>query len=180
MQTCIALFRGINVGGNNTLSMKDLVALLESLGLDRVRTCLQSGNAVFRTAEDDRRHLASAIRSAIGKQYSFEPAVLLLTVAEMEQAVAAIPFLDAVNEPATLHLGFLDAVPEHPDREGLEKLRNGSERYELKGNVFYLHAPDGTGRSKLAAGAERLLGVPMTGRNWRTVGKILVLAKKEP
>jgi len=35
-----------------------------------------------------------------------------------------------------------------------------------------LHAPDGIGRSKLAAGLERLLGVPMTSRNWNTVMKL--------
>jgi uncharacterized protein (DUF1697 family) len=44
-----------------------------------------------------------------------------------------------------------------------------SERFELIDSVFYLHAPEGVGRSKLAANAEKLLGVPMTDRNWRTV-----------
>ena len=33
MKTYIALFRGINVGGNNLLLMKDLVAALESAGV---------------------------------------------------------------------------------------------------------------------------------------------------
>jgi uncharacterized protein (DUF1697 family) len=39
--------------------------------------------------------------------------------------------------------------------------------------VFYPHAPEGVGKSKLAARAEKLLGVPMTDRNWRTVCKIM-------
>jgi len=46
--------------------------------------------------------------------------------------------------------------------------------------VFYLHAPDGIGRSKLAASAERLLGVPLTARNWRTICKIKDLAEALP
>jgi uncharacterized protein (DUF1697 family) len=32
-----------------------------------------------------------------------------------------------------------------------------------------LHAPDGFGRSKLAAGLERKLGVPTTARNYSTI-----------
>jgi len=31
------------------------------------------------------------------------------------------------------------------------------------------------GKSKLAASAEKLLGVPMTDRNWRTVCKVMEL-----
>src|SRR5262245_43995429 len=40
-----------------------------------------------------------------------------------------------------------------------------SERFHLMDKVFYLHAPEGIGRSKLAANAEKLLGAPMTDRN---------------
>lgn len=178
METYIALFRGINIGGNNILPMKDLVALLETLGLQQVRTHIQSGNAVFRAMEADRARLGRTIGSQIRKRRGFEPMVLLLTVGEMERAIAANPFPEAAAEPNTLHLGFLDSLPEHPDTEGLEKLKGGNERYALKAGVFYLHAPDGIGRSKLAANAERLLGVPMTSRNWRTVGKVLALAKE--
>jgi uncharacterized protein (DUF1697 family) len=47
----------------------------------------------------------------------------------------------------------------------------------LSDGVFYLHAPEGVGKSKLAASAEKFLGVPMTDRNWRTVCKVLELAE---
>jgi uncharacterized protein (DUF1697 family) len=72
----------------------------------------------------------------------------------------------------------LAAAPETPDLQALKSFKKENERFELKGNVFYLHAPDGIGRSKLAANAERLLGVAMTGRNWRTVSKIMAMAKE--
>lgn len=47
MKTWIALFRGINVMGNNKLPMKDLATLLRGLAFREVRTYIQSGNAVF-------------------------------------------------------------------------------------------------------------------------------------
>lgn len=61
------------------------------------------------------------------------------------------------------------------DRARLKALCSASERFELTGRVFYLHAPEGIGRSKLAAGAEKALGVACTGRNWRTVEAIVAL-----
>jgi len=62
--------------------------------------------------------------------------------------------------------------------EMLESLRGERERFQLIDRVFYLHAPDGIGRSKLAANAERLLGVPMTDRNWRTVRALWDMAQE--
>ena len=47
MQTYIALFRGINVGGKNSVPMKSLSALLEGNGFRGAKTYIQSGNVVF-------------------------------------------------------------------------------------------------------------------------------------
>jgi len=40
-----------------------------------------------------------------------------------------------------------------------------------------LFAPDGIGRSKLAANVEKAMGVPTTARNWRSALKILSMAE---
>lgn len=177
MNTYIALFRGINVGGKSILRMKDLKVLLEDPGLQSVKTYIQSGNVVFRSEDRSATQLAGEIGEAIRRKRGFEPHVLLLEKEEMKSAMAANPFPAAESEPKSLHLYFLAAVPDHPDVKELESFRKESERFVLDGNVFYLHAPDGIGRSKLAARAERLIGVPMTGRNWRTVCKIMTLAE---
>ena len=66
---------------------------------------------------------------------------------------------------------------EEGQRQALENLKKDSERFALKGRVFYLYAPEGIGRTKLAANIERLLGVPATSRNWRTVTSIMALAR---
>ena len=47
MTVQIALLRGINVGGHNTLPMADFRKLLERLGAQSCKTYIQSGNAVF-------------------------------------------------------------------------------------------------------------------------------------
>jgi uncharacterized protein (DUF1697 family) len=178
MKTYIALFRGINFGGNNIIPMRELVVLLENLGLQDVKTYIQSGNAVFRSKEKNTGKLSGQISAEIKKSRGFEPKVLILTFDEMEKAAGSNPFPKAESDHKSLHAFFLAAPPANPDLNRLESLRTGSERFELKGNVFYLHTPDGIGRSKLAANVERCLGVSITGRNWRTVQKIIEMTKK--
>ena len=163
MVTYIALFRGINVGGRNTLPMKDLVALLEGLGCDDVTTYIQSGNAVFRHDEVDSPHLAARISTSICESHGFKPDVLLLTTEQLERAVASNPFPDAESEPSRLHVFFLAAAPDNPDTDRMEEMRAENERVAVQSGVVYFHAPDGIGRSKLAAGLERALGVAGTG-----------------
>jgi len=176
MNTYIALFRGINVGGKNSLPMKGLVAILEEIGAKNVRTYIQSGNAVFQSIEKNPSRLSKQLAAEIKKRYGFEPHVLLLGLEAINKAIAMNPFPEAETEPSSLHIGFLASSPKNPDLKKLDSLRKESERFHLSDHVFYLHAPEGVGRSKLAASTEKLLGVPMTDRNWRTVCKIRELA----
>jgi len=178
MKTYIALFRGINVGGRNTLPMRELVALLEGLGCEAVQTYIQSGNAVFRSGEQDAPHLAAKISAAIYENHGFQPDVHLLTTDQLERAAASNPFADAESDPSRLHLVFLATPVKSPDTFAIENLRAENERVAVATDVAFLHAPDGIGRSRLAAGLERALGVAATGRNWRTVQKILEMARR--
>ena len=172
----IALLRGINVGGKNSLPMRDLVTILERLGATDVRTYIQSGNAVFRHDSKSAAKLAGTIGVAIRQSHGFEPRLLVLEAAELERAMAANPFPEAEAEPKSLHFFFLAAAAEDPDLRRLEELTGSTERFRLGDRVLYLHAPNGIGRSKLAAGVEKSLGVVATGRNFRTVSKIHELA----
>ena len=178
MKTYIALFRGINVGGTNVLPMKDLVALLENIGSQNVKTYIQSGNAVFQNQEENPSLLSNKIRVTLKKRHGLEPRVLLLTPEEIDRAIESNPFPEAESEPKTLHIHFLATMPKNPDLGALESIKSDRERFALKDRVFYLHAPDGIGRSKVAANTEKLLGVAITGRNWRTVCKIMTMARQ--
>jgi uncharacterized protein (DUF1697 family) len=169
----ILLLRGINVGGKNPLPMKELVEVLESLGLQHVRTYIQSGNAAFRAPGEVSATAGEEIGAAIEERRGFRPCVMLLSAERLERAIAANPYREeAEAEPKSVHLFFLATAPEAPDLGAMREIRAPGERCELAGDVFYLHAPAGVGRSKLAARAERLLGVDATARNWRTVLKL--------
>ena len=176
MNTYIAFFRGINVGGKNSLPMKELVAILEGTGARNIKTYIQSGNAVFQSAKKYSPQLPQKLAAEIKKRHGFEPCILVLEVEAIKRAIAQNPFPEAVADPGNLHLGFLASRPKSPNLEKLSRLKKESERFHLSDGVFYLHAPEGVGRSKLAAVSEKLLGVPMTDRNWRTVCKVMEMA----
>ena len=173
MQTWIALLRGINVGGNNILPMAKLKSDLESLNLKNVRTYIQSGNIVFDSTAKTASSLSSKIARRIEERHRFRPQLLILRAEDLLLAIESNPFPKAVSDPKTLHFFFLAEPASNPDTKALDDAKTSSERYKLTDGVFYLHAPDGIGRSKLAANAAKHLGVVTTARNYRTVDKLL-------
>ncbi len=178
MDRFVALTRGINVGGRNALPMNEVVEVFEGLGSRNVSTYIQSENVVFHGSSSAIR-LGEEISAEIARRRGFAPHVLILTRTEFERAIENNPFPHGDSDPKAVHLGFLDSVPPNPDLDGLEELRVPSERFELIGRVFYLLAPGGVGRSKLAAKSERLLGVSMTDRNWKTVCRIVSMLRDD-
>ena len=74
-------------------------------------------------------------------------------------------------EGKMVHFYFC-AISPTPDTERMDALLANGEQYTIQGDVCYIHAPNGIGRSKLVAKIESCLGVPATGRNWNSVQKI--------
>ena len=153
------------------MAMKDLVEILESVGCENVKTYIQSGNVVFQIKKKPVTKIAREISYKISESYGFEPKILLLNVSELEEAIKNNPF--KTEDGKALHFFFLDSCPKNPDLEGLMAAKSKSEKYQLHKNVFYLYAPDGIGRSKLAAKVEQCMGIPATARNWNTVNKLI-------
>lgn len=176
MATAIAFIRGINVGGRTKLPMKDLVGTLERVGIRGAVTYIQSGNVAFRCSKVQTAELSRRISSAIQGDYGFQPAVIVLSIQEVEHAIATNPYPEGQKDPGSLHLFFLGEAPAAPDLDALQATAAPSERFTLHRRIFYLHAPDGIAQSKLAANVEKHLGVTTTARNWRTVTRTLQMA----
>ncbi len=174
MKTWVLLLRGINVGGTGKLPMAGLRVLLGELGAENVATYIQSGNAVF-TGDYDADKIARRIEDEVETHFGFRRDALVLPAGAMIAARDAFPFPEAVEAPKTGHVWFLTSTA-RPDLDAMTALATDNERFALGDGTFYLHAPDGIGRSKLAAKAEKLLGVPATARNLNTVNNLCDLA----
>lgn len=171
MTAFVALLRGINVGGKNILPMQELRELLAKLGCEDVATYIQSGNAVFRYT-GDAAALPELISIAIESGFGFRPSIMVLTASEFDAVARANPFTAEVSEPKFLHVWFMHEPAKKANTARMDQIASGDEEFLLTDSAFYMYAPNGVGRSKLASGVEKCLGVAATARNWRTVGKI--------
>ena len=137
-----------------------------------MKTYIQSGNVVFQSTKNPARCFQSTIKS----EYGFGPEILFLQASDLRTAIESGPFNS--EEGKTSHYYFCKTKPK-PDSVKLKKYVAEAERYSIKGNVFYLHAPEGIGRSKLVANIESCLGVTATGRNLNTVNKVMEMVNNQ-
>lgn len=179
MPVYISLLRGINVGGNKRIKMAELQAVYESLGLTRVRTLLQSGNAVFAAAQDDADALGQRIEAAIIEHFDFEARVVMRTPAQLAAVIADSPFsADQRASPDKILVMFLLAAPEPVRFAALTAGYSGPEQLTLKGRELFVYFAEGVGRSKLSGnGIEKALKCVGTMRNWNTILKLHELAR---
>jgi uncharacterized protein (DUF1697 family) len=178
MATQIALLRAVNLGSHNKISMADLRALAEGLGLASPRTLLQSGNLVFESDAPAPKNEA-ALERAAKKTLGLDTDFFVRTAAEWRALVAGNPFpREAEDDPAHVVAIVLKEPPARAAVAALEHALKGRERVAVKGKVAYAVYPDGIGRSKLTAAViDRSLRTPGTARNWNTVTKLAELAR---
>ena len=83
----VALLRGINVGGNNMISMAALKASVERLGFADVSTYINSGNILFRSTIGDARKLETTIERMLVDDYELGCKAVVRSAAEMASLV---------------------------------------------------------------------------------------------
>ena len=156
--------------------MQGLSQIFKALDCQSVKTYIQSGNIVFNTRIRSVGQFADAIGKSIEKEYGFRPAIQLITAEALKSAIDANPYPLATSEPKSLHLFFLDSSPKKVDISNAKQLLSESESCTFSGSHIYLHAPQGIAPSKFAKGIDRVIHMPTTARNWRTVTKLAELA----
>jgi uncharacterized protein (DUF1697 family) len=175
-QAWVALLRGINLGARNKVPMAELRSLMADVGAEDVKTYVQSGNVVFRSAVA-RDELVQRIEEEIRARFGIDVDVVLCTKAELTRVVAGNPFAADEAEPTRLHVTFLAQAPDRGRIAELKGEEFAPDRFHVTRAAVYLHTPAGYGRTKLSnAYFERKLGVRATTRNWRTVTTLAELA----
>ena len=171
LTTYIALLRGINVSGKNSIRMPALQDSMARLGFHNVQTYLQSGNIVFQASHTDGNSLATAIMAAISKDFGHEVPVLVLSAQTLASIANANPLgLKAGDDAALFHCTFLFQPVTPAAFQALQLPATAGERAVLHDGTVLLHCPQGYGKTKLNNSYfERALGVTATTRNWRTV-----------
>ena len=186
-RTFIALLRGINVGGHNKVPMAELRTLCEGLGWEEVQSYVQSGNLVFEAPGEpaslkkglEPASLEAELERAIQGRFGLSISVIVRAAADWPAYVAGNPFPGASESaPNAVMLALSKAPPKPGAAEGLRERAADGERIERVGDALWIHYAGGSARSKLSpALLDRLVGSPVTTRNWRTVLKLDELAR---
>ncbi len=144
MNAYVALLRAVNVGGTGKLPMAELVAMCMDAGFGEVRTCIASGNVVFRSSADEvtvRDALAARLHACAGRPVG----VLVRSAAEMADVAARNPFPQAAgNRVVAL---FVDGPLPSDPLQGVTGVND--EQLALGPRALYVHYGDGMADSKL-------------------------------
>jgi uncharacterized protein (DUF1697 family) len=174
MPIYIAMLRGINVGGHHRIKMDQLRTSLEALGLQQVKTYIQSGNVVFKTAKSSQAALSKKIENQILSQFGFSASVILRTADEMASTIKNNPFLNEPDiVPEKLHVAFLSDAPALATLNKLASLTLAPDQSLCLGKEVYLYFPNGVSGSSLwKHPLDGVLSVVTTTRNWKTVNTL--------
>lgn len=173
-----ALLRGVNVGGRRKVPMADLRAVLAGLGHTEPATLLQSGNAVFTAREGGggADALRAELEGALADRFGFPVDALLRDEAELSAVVDANPL--EVGDPSRFLVLFVDGPVAPADLAGIDADAHAPEAMAAGEREVYLALPDGLRNAKLPGLVERALrGRIATGRNWRTVARLLEMVR---
>ena len=157
MTTYVALLRGINVSGKNSIRMPALQNSISGLGFRDVQTYLQSGNIVFRTDPSDEATLAASIKTRIEQDFGHEVPVLVLSAKE----------LDWIESPTRI----ANSNPFWPQTGGEEKLFHCTFLFQPVAPAIFQTLSDGMARVELQR--RRAVEVrPVKGRKRAPVGAL--------
>ena len=172
-QAFIALLRGINVSGSNRIPMAELCSLCTKIGWTDVQTYIQSGNLVF-SAYGKPAALEVALEQVIQKRFGFSIPVIVRPADAWPSYVKNNPFSkESAKEPKFTHLALSKLPPKANAAKELQGRAANGEKIVQKGDALWIHFPTGVGKSKLSPSLlDRLIGSPVTLRNWNTVLKL--------
>jgi uncharacterized protein (DUF1697 family) len=174
MPVYVAMPRGINVGGHKKIKMDQLRAALEEIGLEQVKTYIQSGNVVFKCAKTSPDALSKKIEKKILEEFGHSVSVITRSAEEIKKSIADNPFLkEREIDAEKLHVMFMSGAPARAALKQLEALTIAPDQLRCLGKELYFYLPNGMAGSVLMKKpVDRLLSVVTTTRNWRTVNTL--------
>ncbi|MBU9674758.1 DUF1697 domain-containing protein [Planococcus sp. CP5-4] len=173
-----ALLRGINVGGNNKISMKELKEVFEQAGMSSVKTYINSGNIIFKDARN-KEQVTLVLKEAIFERFGLRIKVLIYSFDEYSRIAQAVPPEWANDEGLKSDVLFLW---EQADDEGvLEQLtlKPGIDRVQyVPGAILWSVDRGDVTKSGMAKIVGTKLYKLVTVRNVNTVRKIYKLMEE--
>ena len=173
---CVALLRGINVGGRNPVAMADLRAAFETEGYDAVSTYIQSGNVLF-TSSRPRAEIEAELEQQLERRFGFPLVVVVRSHAQLRAIVEQAP-KGFGKKPGTYHSDviFLRAPLTPAKAMKVVKLRDEVDQaWAGRGVLYFARLSARRTQSKMSSIVGTSEYALMTIRSWSTTTKVLAL-----
>lgn len=179
MKKYIAMLRGINVGGNNTIAMPVLKELFEQNGFNDVKPYINSGNIIFSSENTDEMKLKEKCEIIILGKFNINISVMIISVDDLSEAVNNAPEWWGKDTESKHNTLFI--VPPATVKEVFESVDSNKPEYERIdhfGRVIFWSAPILTySITRLTKIVGASLYNSITIRNFNTVKKLVQLSK---
>ena len=171
MPRAVALLRAVNVGGR-FVKMEKVRALATGAGLENVSTYIQSGNLIFDCSAREAPRLEAWLEALWRKELGWEVATLVRTRKQMADLFAEGGKLEhgLKGKDVRHYVSFLRSEPDREARAELHGWSYAKERLLLCGRELHFWCTLPSHEAKYTnARLERLLKLPATTRDWKTV-----------
>ena len=171
MTRYIAFLRAINVGGTTIIKMSDLKKMFESFGLENVETYIQTGNVIFESDERSASALEKRVERQLEQASGKRIRLFVRTMREVAGMLKKCPFDPKDGE--TVHVVILERKPAAKNVKALLAIRSEADDFAVKEKEAY-HLRHDREKSVFSNSLmEKILAVPGTTRNLRTIQKIV-------
>jgi uncharacterized protein (DUF1697 family) len=171
-----ALLRGINVGRNKRVAMRDLREIFGSLGHVDVKTYLNSGNVVFTSRSENPQKLANEIEQALDGTLGMSVRCVIRTAAELDAVIEGNTLIDVTADGSRMLALFVSEQPDAAVLAAFDPSTLGPGHIRVGDRTVYQWCPDGIlAAPNLSAFLEKHWKVVVTARNWNTVTKLAAL-----
>jgi len=175
----VALLRGVNVGGNNMISMSSLKKSFETIGFTDVLTYINSGNIIFKSKEDDARKLERKIEQMLSRDYELDSKVVVRNFSEMEKLVQSLPGTWTGDSGWRYNVIFLrHTIDSEKILVELEIKKDIEEVTYCPGALLWSAQVSELNRTNMLKLSSRKMYQDMTIRNLNTTRKLYELMKK--
>lgn len=175
----VALLRGVNVGGNNMISMRSLKESFETLAFKHVTTYINSGNVVFKVKEDDARKLERKIEQMLSRDYQLNSKVVVRSLSEMAKLVKSLPRTWDGDSRRRYNVIFLrHSIDSEKILDDLPAKSDSEEVVYRPGTILWSAQISELNRTIMLKLSSRKIFQDMTIRNLNTTKKLYDLMKK--
>lgn len=179
MTTCVAFLRGVNVGGRNPVSMKALKDSFERLGLEDVRSYINSGNVLFRSSAANARAIERRIDRMLTGEHDLASQAVVRSEAEMARVVEAIARTWKMRADWKYNVMFLRHAVDSPRVLDGVALKPDIERaVYCPGTLLWSASLKGFNRTAMKKMVGQPLYQEMTIRNVNTTRTILEMMRQ--